>query len=220
MRSSRLPAFRHGVGHFPRQGNRAAAFRQCRFPAQRKLDLPRFFAQETQPKATDIGNATHTVLQYFDFAQDEKQIDNQIAGLIARKLLSAEHAKLVDRDAIAWLLQSDVGRLLRAHQAAVIRELPFALVRPAPDYPAPADAMDQMMIRGRIDLLVPTPAGATIVDYKTDRVAGPELEMRIEAYSRQMRLYADAIRDVARQQIAGIYLVFLTPKRIISISPQ
>jgi ATP-dependent helicase/nuclease subunit A len=186
---------------------------------QRKLDLPRFFQRDAIPKATDIGNATHSLLQYFNFAADPtlSEIELQIADLVKRQLLPSEYANLVDRDAVLWFLQSELGNMIRASHAELIREVPFALMHPAEDCPPSDDPADQIMIRGRIDLLVPTPSGLSIVDYKTDRVSGPELDQRVETYSRQMRLYADAIRTVARREIAAVYLVFLSPRRFVKM---
>jgi ATP-dependent helicase/nuclease subunit A len=186
---------------------------------QRKLDLPRFFQRDAIPKATDIGNATHALLQYFDFAADPRlsEIERQIADLVKRKFLPSEHANLVDRNAVLWFLESEVGNLIRASHADLIREVPFALMHPADNRPSGDDPADQIMIRGRIDLLVPTPSGLTIVDYKTDKVSGLEMNPRVETYSRQMRLYAEAIRTVARREIASIYLVFLSPRRFVKI---
>jgi ATP-dependent helicase/nuclease subunit A len=186
---------------------------------QRKLDLPRFFQRDAIPKATDIGNATHALLQYFNFAADPSlsEIERQIADLVKRKLLPSEYANLVDRDAVLWLLQSELGNMIRASHAELIREVPFALIHPAEDCPPSDDPADEIMIRGRIDLLVPTPSGLSIVDYKTDRVSGPELDQRVETYGRQMRLYADAIRTVARREIASVYLVFLSPRRFVKM---
>jgi ATP-dependent helicase/nuclease subunit A len=188
-------------------------------PLGRKLDLPRFFQKEATPRATDIGNATHALLQYFSFsgAATLPQIERQIADLVDRKLLSAKDAGLVDRAAVLWLLESEVGKLIRTGHAGLMREVPFALMRPAQDCPPSDDASDQMMIRGRIDLLAPMESGWAIVDYKTDRVSGPELEERAQTYGRQMQLYAEAIRKVAGGKIAAVYLVFLTPRRIVSI---
>jgi ATP-dependent helicase/nuclease subunit A len=197
----------------------AAEARESNLPPGRKLDLPRFFQKEATPRATDIGNATHALLQYFDFsgAATLPLIERQIAELVDRKLLSATDAGLVDRAAVLWLLESEVGKLIRASQAGLMREVPFALMWPAQDSPPGDDASDQIMIRGRIDLLAPTESGWIIVDYKTDRVTEPELEQRAQAYGRQMQLYAEAIRKVAGGKIAAVYLVFLTPRRIVSI---
>jgi ATP-dependent helicase/nuclease subunit A len=185
---------------------------------QRKLDIPEFFQRDALPKATDIGNATHALLQYFNFAADPSlpEINRQITDLVNRKFLPPEYAKLVDRDAVQWFLQSELGILIRANHANLIREVPFALMRPADDCPSSGDPADQIMIRGRIDLLIPAPAGLTIVDYKTDKVSGPDLDHRVETYSRQMRFYAEAIRKVARHKIASIYLVFLSPRRFVA----
>jgi ATP-dependent helicase/nuclease subunit A len=186
-------------------------------PLGRKLDLPRFFLEESTPKATDIGNAMHTVLQNFDFstAGDAKDIERQIQAMVAGKFLSAKDARLVDPAGIAWFLRSEVGSMLRREHGKLMREVPFALIQPG-DFPS-GDVLDQIMVRGRIDLLVPTDAGAVIVDYKTDNVSGEALEQRAAAYSRQTRLYARAIRTVAGGRIAGIFLVFLTPRRVVRV---
>jgi ATP-dependent helicase/nuclease subunit A len=181
-------------------------------PLQRKLDLPKFFESDSTPKATDIGNATHTVLQYFDFRRQE--IEGQIQELVDRKLLGEEEAKWVDRGAIQWLLTSDVGKLIRANHARLIRETPFALMRAAPDCPPSGDAMNQMMVRGRIDLLVPTNDGLAIVDYKTDRVTGADLEERARGYQGQMEMYGEAIRKFGGGKVLGVYLVFLAAREI------
>ncbi len=75
------------------------------------------------------------------------------------------------------------------------------------------------MIRGRMDLLVPTAQGLTIIDYKTDNVTGKELNERAETYSRQMRFYAEAIKKVARTPVSAIQLIFLRPRQIVLVSP-
>jgi ATP-dependent helicase/nuclease subunit A len=188
-------------------------------PLQRKLDTPRFFQRDAIPKATDIGNATHTLLQYFNFSANPgpAEINRQIDDLVSRKFLPSNYANLVDRDAVLWLLRSEVGNLIRANHADLIREVPFALMRADDDFPPTDDPADQIMIRGRIDLLVPAPSGLTIVDYKTDKVSGPELDERVETYGRQMRLYSEAIRKVVRREISSIFLVFLSPRRFVKM---
>ncbi len=188
----------------------------------RKLDWPRFFQKEAAPKATDIGNATHAVLEYFDFAEgaDPAAIERQIQSLVDRKLLSGEDARLVDREAVAWFLETDVGRLIRENASSLLREAPFALLQAA-EGTAGGEAGDRTMVRGRIDLLVETPPGVVIVDYKTDRVSGEALEQRVELYGRQMKLYAAALEEVARKKVSGIYLVFLAARqvRLVGQSP-
>jgi ATP-dependent helicase/nuclease subunit A len=172
-------------------------------PFERKLDLPVFFSAAA-PKATDIGNATHLVLQHWDFSVPgaAAEIDRQITQMLARKLITAIDAKLVDRASIGWFLKSSMGEMLRTHHANLMREVPFA--------------MDQLMVRGRIDLLFPTPEGLVIVDYKTDNVEASELTNRVDLYRKQMQFYRQAIDKVAGQKVAGIYLIFLKAKEVVS----
>jgi ATP-dependent helicase/nuclease subunit A len=185
----------------------------------RKLDLPRFFLQEATPKATDIGLATHTVLENFDFSAgvSPENTERQISSLINRKIISPEQARLVKRDQIAWFLRSEVGGLLRRNHMRLLRELPFALAENLREAPPSQDPFDRVMIRGRIDLLVPLEDGVAIVDYKTDNLTAEDLPDRTAAYARQMQFYAAALQRVAKRSIAAIYLVFLTPKQIVRV---
>jgi hypothetical protein len=77
--------------------------------------------------------------------------------------------------------------------------------------------LDALMVRGRIDLLVPTDAGLLLVDYKTDNVTGDQLAERTESYKQQMNWYRDALEKIARAKITGMYLVFLKPQRIMKL---
>ena len=70
------------------------------------------------------------------------EIERQIADLVERKLLPSEYANLVDRDAVLWLLQSELGNMIRANHAELIREVPFALIHPAEDCPPSDDPAD------------------------------------------------------------------------------
>ena len=76
------------------------------------------------------------------------------------------------------------------------------------------------MVRGRLDLLVPVGDEFVIVDYKTDRVSGEELEQRTEMYRGQLRLYAEAIQRITGKNVAQTILVFLHPREIRRLTSQ
>jgi len=186
-------------------------------PLPRQLDLPAFFVEAREAKPTDIGNATHRVLEFWDFRRpgDAAAIDLQIAELVSRRLVSAGEAKLVDAGAIGWLMQQELGKTLAAVGDGLMREVPFARAM-AGDF-EPVDPMDQVMVRGRIDLLVPLADGVAVVDYKTDRVSERDIQRRTEPYRRQMQQYREAIEKIARQKVTAIYLVFLAPRVILKV---
>ena len=109
-------------------------------------------------------------------------------------MISPEQARLVKRDQIAWFLQSEVGQLLRKNHSRLLRATSLRTGRKTPDAPASPDPFDRVMIRGRIDLLVPMEKGLAIIDYKTDNVTPEELPDRTAAYAPQMQFYAAAIQ--------------------------
>jgi len=78
------------------------------------------------------------------------------------------------------------------------------------------DPADRVMVRGRIDLLLLTDAGLEIVDYKTDRVDGSNLQLRAQSYAEQMRIYALALQKITRQPVVKTHLAFLHARQIIS----
>jgi len=188
---------------------------------QRKLDFPEFFVAQSVPKPTDVGTATHLLLQHLDFASagEPGDLQRQIDAMQSARLISARQAKLVDLGTVQWLLESELGALLRTHRQNLMREVPFALAR-CPDGCAPAnggDPMDLIMVRGRIDLLLPLPEGLAIVDYKTDNLTREWIAQRADSYRAQMGLYREAIERVAAQKVAAVHLVFLSARHMMQL---
>ena len=70
------------------------------------------------------------------------------------------------------------------------------------------------MVRGRLDVLIPGPDGATIVDFKTDAVSPGYVAARAERYAGQMRQYRSAVERITGQRVARVRLVFLTARVI------
>lgn len=180
------------------------------------LDLPRFLAEDVIPKATDLGSFTHTFLQHLDFATagNAADLDRQKQVMIDRKLLTPSQAKVVNLESIAWLLQSDLGQLIRRHAVKLGRELPVYV--PA-QVGGATDPADQVMLRGRVDAYLDLPEGGVVIDYKTDRVTGPMLQERIALYTPQILAYADAMADITGRKMSGVYLVFLHPRKMIDV---
>ncbi len=74
--------------------------------------------------------------------------------------------------------------------------------------------MDRVMVRGRIDLMLATNDGWLLVDYKTDRVQGEDIDRRAEFYAGQLQYYRDAVQRITGTPVAGAALVFLHPREI------
>ena len=120
-------------------------------------------------------------------------------------------ATIVNIDAIVWFLQSDIGQLIRKNAGELKREVPVYYATPSE---TTDDPLDQPMIRGRVDLLVPTPDGWVIVDYKTDRVIGPDIDQRTALYAGQLDEYRKAIQRITGKVVVECAIVFLHPREI------
>jgi ATP-dependent helicase/nuclease subunit A len=179
----------------------------------RVLQHPQFLAGTLPLDAADKGTATHAVLEHFDFSQHPDSLDAQIQQMISTHRLTPELAATVDSDTLRWFLNSDIGQLIRDNANHLHRELPVYCANPS-ETTQSTDPMDQQMVRGRIDLLVPTTGGWMIVDYKTDRVEGAALDERAELYAGQLDIYRKAVQQITGKPVVESALVFLTARKI------
>jgi ATP-dependent helicase/nuclease subunit A len=184
----------------------------------RKLERPAFLNPTATPLATERGTATHLLLEHFDFRRpgDAAEIGRQIDALLANQRLTPQQAKMVDRNAIAWVLASEAGQLMQQHAARMLREIPVYF----PQATASADPLDRTMIRGRLDVFIPLSAeegGSIIIDYKTDNVDATTVNARSELYAQQMRLYRQAMESITGQPVTKTLLLFLMPRIVVAV---
>ncbi len=100
--------------------------------------------------------------------------------------------------------QSALGR--RAARASrVEREFDFLL------------AVEDLVIRGQVDLWFEEGGELVIVDYKTDAVSGPEAHGRADDYALQLKLYAMAIERLTGRAADRAYLHFLRPNTVVEV---
>jgi len=72
-----------------------------------------------------------------------------------------------------------------------------------------AAPVGDITIEGYVDLLVETPGGLVVVDYKTDAVrTADDLDAKLERYSLQGAAYAVAVEVATGMEIADVQFVF------------
>jgi ATP-dependent helicase/nuclease subunit A len=213
---TQLPAVQSVTGWTKRATAEKPSPSQPFYSSRNKLAEPGFISPDSPPSAAERGNATHLVLQHLDFSLpcigDDLRL--QIQSMLDRKLISPAQSALVDHRAIEWFFSTDLATLLRRPEVDLRRELPFYLTCPPEQFNVPpsADPLDQVMVRGRMDLLALTPTELFIVDYKTDHLTPPQVPARAQLYSGQMNLYRQALATILNRPLDGMYLVFLTPR--------
>jgi ATP-dependent helicase/nuclease subunit A len=156
-----------------------------------------------------IGSATHLVMQNIDLNRIDA--DKTIAGLVAKGCISKETAKRINISSIEKFFASELGRLVLDNKNTVIREWPFTYAAPAEQlYPdAKISSGEKIIVQGIVDMLVKTPDGIVIIDFKTDRINASQLEQKTERYSPQLRWYCKAAGEILKLPVAGGYLYFL-----------
>jgi ATP-dependent exoDNAse (exonuclease V) beta subunit len=127
---------------------------------------------------TAVGRAVHAVLQVVDFESGAGLESLCAAQAVAEGIAERVHEV---RDLVRVALDSDVIR--RAVEAGTYwREVYVG---------APIGAR---LLEGFIDLLIETPEGLVVVDYKTDRIAADEQHLVVDRYRLQGAAYALALQ--------------------------
>jgi ATP-dependent helicase/nuclease subunit A len=141
---------------------------------------------------TSIGRAVHGVLQFCDLDSG-----HDIATL-ARAQCAAEGVIGLD-DQVAALARSALATPIVRGVVGGLEHWRELFV---------AASVGDRVLEGYVDLLVRTPDGLVIVDYKTDQWAGPvQTGERIDRYRLQLAAYGAALEAALGEAIAGGVLV-------------
>jgi ATP-dependent helicase/nuclease subunit A len=60
-------------------------------------------------------------------------------------------------------------------------------------------------------MLLQTPAGLVVVDFKTDRIRAEQVDQRAQLYAKQIDLYGRAAEAILKSKLTSKWLYFLGP---------
>ena len=101
-----------------------------------------------------------------------ESIQQLIANLIQRELLTEEQQVAIEPQIIVDFFQTEIGKRMRK-AANVRREVPFTMSLPANiAYPDWQEGEEEVLVQGVIDCLFEDEQGLVLVDYKTDAITG------------------------------------------------
>ena len=142
--------------------------------------IPDFFLSSTSPSAASRGTATHQFLQFCSFELGVKNgFESELARLLEKKFLPDGIEKLIYRDEIERLFESDFCRNI-LNAAKVIRERRFNMLFPASLFTSDHSLRtfisdEKIAVQGVIDLiLIDKDGNISLFDYKTDRLTREE----------------------------------------------
>ncbi|MBS4032407.1 MAG: helicase-exonuclease AddAB subunit AddA [Clostridiales bacterium] len=177
---------------------------------------PAFIAQKKGLSAADKGTLYHLVLQFLDFhgSLDPEGIRQQIYELAVTKIIPAATAGEIDPGLITAFLQSEAGKVLLAHKGTIHREWPFTMSLPIHEInpELPADTDEYIVTQGIIDVIIATPSGYVLIDYKTDQIPAGGISELTTRYRTQMDLYKRAVEVILKKPVQSTYIYFLHAK--------
>ncbi len=181
-----------------------------------------------EPQTIDIleprlkGTAAHLVISRLDLTGpvSETVVAQTIEKLVNDRAISAKAAEHIDAKSIVTFFNSKLGLLIFEAGNTVLREWPFTFTISASELGEPScesrvTSDDTIIVQGIIDLLIQTPQGLVIIDFKTDNITASQAEQRAELYRRQLELYGRAASAILKSSIIARWLYFLTP--VVSI---
>ncbi|HEV58124.1 MAG TPA: hypothetical protein ENN87_11645, partial [Phycisphaerales bacterium] len=172
--------------------------------------------------AQRMGTATHRVIEELPLPGEvtDGLVHATIKDLVRRRVIDADDAAAIDVEAIVRFFAEEPGRLAcdRAHR--ILREWPFTMGLDAGRLD-PAAGGEVIVVQGIVDMIVRTPAGLVVIDFKTDRIAPeqPAFEARLAAYREQIKHYCHAAEACLDAPVTGAYLHFLHPRLSVRIRP-
>ncbi len=178
---------------------------------------PKFMQKAEGLRPTERGTAVHLVMQYLDFRTppENEAVEQVIAGLVERHLMTPEQASAVETGLIVDFLASPLCRRL-CDAEKVYREYRFDLLVDASIYDEAA-AGEEIMLQGVVDCAFETPEGLVIVDFKTDRITPQEMAARAEHYRPQLEAYATALGRVLQKTVCEKLLYFFRTKSAVNL---
>ncbi|MBR6718487.1 MAG: UvrD-helicase domain-containing protein [Oscillospiraceae bacterium] len=185
------------------------------------LRRPQFVREQHGLSGAERGTAVHTFMQYADFAAASADLSAEIDRLEAQGRLTARQAQAVRRSSIGRFFESELYQRIAAaetvwrEQKFTVRLRDLTLEGPLEQLGRDYAGTDGMLI-GIMDLVFEEADGIVLVDYKTDRAANAEA--LLEAYTEQIRLYAEALALLFSKPVKGCYLYSVTLNRTIPVT--
>ena len=176
----------------------------------------RRFGDHSARRGMDYGVAMHTLMQYvrFDACGDLTGLEGEIRRLTDARVLPAELAPKLDRNAILAFFRTELGEQIR--NGTYIREFKFSILEDADAY-GEGLAGEEILLQGVVDCALMEPDGITVVDFKTDYVTDATLEEVLARYRPQVDTYSRALERIYEMNVKGTYLYFFHLKKLVAV---
>ncbi len=175
------------------------------------------------PRPDILGRGTHLVISQLDLSKtiNKEAIEKTKEKLSADGAITEAVAKHIETESIMKFFESDLGKTALSTWPNVWCEWPFTFALSSTDFNPSSDesraTSDDIVVQGIIDMLIKTPDGLIVIDFKTDKVTAEHIPERAELYRRQLELYAKAASAILKSKILSKWLYFLATAHFFEI---
>jgi len=175
-----------------------------------------------------IGTATHLVIAHLDLTKPvtAEAVEKTKQELLGSNAITETVAEHINTSSIVAFFKSTLGQAALETNHTVRREWPFTFAVPASKWQHNTQARPErgrrnavcntndetIIIQGIIDMLIQTPQGLLVIDFKTDNISAKQAVERSKLYREQLELYGMAAGAILGTSLAGRWLYFLTPR--------
>jgi ATP-dependent helicase/nuclease subunit A len=185
------------------------------------LEPPQLTHHERRVTSRDIGTAAHLLISKLDLKKPItiEAIDQLKAQFISDHAIDKAVAEHIDTQSTMKFFESGPGRMVLDANNTVFREWPFTFALPVSFFTRDTsdERRDTIIIQGIIDMLIKTPDGLLVIDFKTDSITAKQAPQRAEFYREQLILYAEAASAILNSPILAKWLYFFTPRCAVEI---
>jgi ATP-dependent helicase/nuclease subunit A len=168
-----------------------------------------------------LGSAVHLVIKNIDLPGDvgKDRVSRTITDLLEKGYITEQVAAKIDIQAVLRFFNGDLGLLIKDSRNTVEREWPFTYAAKISDlYPDISDCGgEKIIVQGIADMLIRTPDGIIIIDFKTDRISDGQIEQRSARYTPQLKWYCRAAKEILNAKSASGYLYFISAGRGVKV---
>jgi len=180
----------------------------------------------TEPQGRLIGIATHLIIAHLDLSKSItiEAIEKIKEKLITKGVITEAIATRIDVESILTFFQSELGQIAFNSENTVWREWPFTFALPVSEWKnspllrnTEYEIRDTIVVQGIVDMLIKTPDGLIVIDFKTDKIAAEQIPERTKLYLRQLEIYSTAASSILKSKILSTWLYFLSLARIVEV---
>ena len=182
---------------------------------QYTLKHPRFWQERNGLTPAERGTATHLVMQYLDFGNQDAAV--QVEQLVCEEKLTREQADAVSCIMLERFLKDPLTEELR-NAKRIWREFPFTRLLDARECDPNAPEGEQVLLQGVIDCFFETEEGLTVIDFKTDHIScKADLCNKTDEYRIQLETYSKSLEKIFEKPVIRRILYFLTVSEAVEL---